>query len=154
MKKIKYQGTLTKYITSSIANKNRKIFERLTTNYLKHLLTNWIKDSNKKVALEVVSFSSSNDFCEQILSILSFIKYVGYPTLWTVYSDGSHSKTQIEILKTSFSFITVNDIKWWDSNKLPVESKDKLIPFEEFFLDYGKKHPLGKKLFNYLNHKI
>src|SRR5689334_3605586 len=101
MKKIKYQGGLTKLITSTIGKKNKARFAKFIEQNLSSLRN---KMHSQFVQLDVVSFSSSKDLYEQILSILSFLRYAGTPVSWTIYSDGSHSSDQIDLLNNGFEF--------------------------------------------------
>jgi hypothetical protein len=104
--------------------------------------------------MDVVSFSSSGDFYEQVLSILSFLRYVGRPLSWTIYSDSTHSAKQKELLKNTLNFVDIFHLNWKEITSLPADCKEELLPYQEYFLDYGKRLPLGQRLFYYLNHKI
>lgn len=153
MKKIKYQGGITKMITSRIAQMKRKDFHKLISvdkqlSGLKERV-----DSKVKVDMDVVSFSSSNDFCEQVLSILSYLRYVGNPESWTIYSDGSHTSQQAKMVENVFSFVRIVKVDW-DNEKLVDHCKPALDPCKEYLLHYARSHPLGKKLFCYLNYTI
>jgi hypothetical protein len=151
MKKIKYQGGLTKLITSEIGKQNKIRFAQYIDSNLIALRKN-IKC--QPIEMEVVSFSSDRDFYDQVLSILSFIRYLGVPLSWTLYSDGSHKSQQVQILEESFEFLKVVMYDWEGSRDLPKECKESLLPYQSQFLDYALKVPLGKRLFYYLNHKI
>ena len=104
MKKIKFQGGLTKLITSSIGRKNKARFAKLIEENLSSLRN---RIDTQAMQLDVVSFSSSKDLCEQVLSILSFLRYAGTPSTWTIYSDGSHTSNQVDLLKKGFEFIKI-----------------------------------------------
>ncbi|HKB45000.1 MAG TPA: hypothetical protein VKC90_11445 [Chitinophagaceae bacterium] len=151
MKKIKYQGGLTKLITSKIGNKNKKRFARFIKQNLS-LVSN--KIIGRYMQIDIVSFSSTYDFYEQVLSILSFLRYVGTPASWTVYSDGSHTEGQVKLLESGFEFIKVEKIDWKNFKVLPDDCKQALLPYKDQLLDYASKLPLGKRLYYYLNHKI
>lgn len=153
MIKLPGQGGITKKIATAIGKANRTTF----LNQVDENLFKIIEKVNPKkaIAMEVASFSSYNDYAEQILSILSFIRYVGVPEKWTLYSDGSHTKDQIEKLENSFNFLKVNQgLNWNEIKSLKSLCKVELEPYEEYLMDYAKKFPLGKKLFYYLNHSI
>jgi len=150
MKKIKYQGTITKFISTKISNYNKNKFALcIHVNLLKIRS----KLYQKIIPLSIASFSSKKDFYDQILSILSFLRYVGTPINWTIYSDGSHSEQQIDLLKRWFEFVEVIIYDWEDLSSLPIE-KDRLLPYKKELINFAKNMPLGKKLFSYLNHKI
>lgn len=153
MKKLPGQSGFTKTTATAIGKKNKgKFTKRLT-----HAASELLLEINQKgpIALEVASFSSCNDFPEQLLSILSFVKNVGTPAKWTLYSDGSHTKAQIEVLDNNFSFLCFeNGLNWNEIQSLKGLCKEELEAYEDYFIDYAKKFPLGKKLFYYLNHEI
>src|SRR3954471_12525047 len=106
MRKFKYQGGLTKLITTEIGKKNKLRFAKFIEKNLLSLLKDITKES-LQIPMDVVSFSSSSDFYEQILSILSFLRYVGIPNSWLIYSDESHTSEQIHLLTNNFEFATV-----------------------------------------------
>lgn len=152
MKKIPGQSGLTKKITTAIGRTNRAKFGKLVDNNLKLIL----KEINcqKKIGMEVVSFSSRNDYSEQILSILSFLRYIGKPIAWTIYSDGSHTDEQRKQVLTDFDFVRIKSINWDEIISLEDLCCDDLKPYHHYVLDYAKNHAFGKRLFYYLNHPI
>jgi len=97
------------------------------------------KNFTNTIDADIFSFSSENNFYEQLYSILSFIKNCGCPNKWTVYSDGSHTSSSIETIKMIAPFIDV--VPWNKGNKYKTE-----------LLDYTIKSPMGKKLFVSCNH--
>jgi len=153
MRKIKGQGKLTKLFASKIAAYNKSVFTKYISKgeNLKHLCEGL--NINQSIHLQVVSFSSTYDFSEQVLSILSFIKYAGQPVSWTVYSDGTHSKTQISLLELSFSFIKVVCIENFESY-IGKNINSALLPYKKELIAYAKVVPLGKRMFFYLNFDI
>ena len=151
MGKIKFQGGITKLVTASIGKRNKLLFSEIVEENL-HIITDKLKF--KASPIDLVSFSSSRDFYDQILSILTFIRYVGYPKCWTIYSDGSHTPHQVDLLENQFTFLKVEKTDWEDSNALFDKCKNSLLPYKEYLVDYGRKQPLGKKLFHYLNHEV
>lgn len=153
MKKLPGQSGLTKKITTAIGKSNRAKFSKEVDFSLVNLLGKI--NQNKLISMEVASFSSYNDYAEQVLSILSFIRYVGIPVKWTVYSDGSHSQDQIANLEKSFNFLkVVKGLNWSEIKSLKGLSKEELIPYEEYLIHFANNSPYGKKLFYYLNHSI
>ena len=151
MKKIKYQGGITKLITSQIGNINKGKFTQVINHDLPSIRK---KIVSKKLNIEVVSFSSKRDFSEQVLSILSFLRFAGLPSKWTVYSDGTHTQEQVKILEDSFEFICLELVDWTNQDSLPKNCKECLLPYQEMLLDYAKKLPFGRRLYYYLNYKI
>jgi hypothetical protein len=147
MKKIKYQGGLTKLITSSIGRRNKTRFAKFIEQNLPSLRN---KMEGQALQLDVVSFSSSKDLYEQVLSILSFLRYAGTPASWTIYSDGSHTANQIDLLNKGFEFIKIEIQEIVDKTSL----KPGLFPYKNELKHYAQMQPLGKKLFHYLNHRI
>jgi hypothetical protein len=152
MKKLPGQGGLTKKITTSIGNRNRNKFVKEVTLNLSELLNK--VDVKKTIAMEVASFSSCNDFFEQLLSILSFVRHVGRPIKWTLYSDGSHTPRQIEQLENDFDFIVIKSINFLELLSIEELCKDVIKPYHKYLLDYANAHAFGKRLFYYLNHPI
>jgi hypothetical protein len=148
MKKIKGQGTLTALITSSIGRKNKSLFAKKVDSDLKSLANDVLENS---ISANVVSFSSSRDFYDQMLSILTFLRYVGTPLSWTIYSDGSHEESQIDLVQSAFSFIKIVKV---DLYRDDLVIKPCLQPYKKELMHYARNKPLGKKLFYYLNHKI
>lgn len=153
MNKLPGQGGLTKKIAVAKGKKNRRKFEKEVFSDLSTVIS---KINQKKIIeMEIASFSSFNDFQEQLLSILSFLRYVAVPLKWTLYSDGSHTRQQIEQLEKSFGFIKiVNRINWSEIQSLKGICKEELAPYEEYLIHYCKTSPLGRKMFYYLNHTI
>jgi hypothetical protein len=151
MKKLKYQGGLTKLIASKIGERNKVRFAKFIELNLNSLVA---RLGHKSMKVEVVSFSSSKDFYDQILSILSFLRYVGTPTCWTIYSDGSHTSDQIQLLSSGFEFIKIEVLDWGNTASWINKCKQELLHYKEQLIDYAKKQPLGKRLFLYLNYEI
>lgn len=104
-KKIKYQGGITKILCQKQAVRNKKLF-------LDNLSKIEISKSSKlaRVNFEVISFSGAAGFEDQIISIYSFLFYAGTPIKWVIYSDGSYTADQKDILKELFAFVSV--IEW------------------------------------------
>jgi hypothetical protein len=148
---IKYQGGVTKLIASKIAKKNKAQFADFVKQNLKDVRS---KLRYTPIKINVVSLSSSADFYDQILSILSFLRYVGTPQCWTIYSDGSHTKQQIELIKSGLEFVEIKNIDLENDENLVQTMKPALLPYKEYLLDYARRQPMGKKLFYYLNHAV
>ena len=153
MKKVKGQGRLTKMLASKIAAFNKDKFKRYIDDATKLAQLSKELYNNTNIDIEIVSFSSSFDFAEQILSILSFIKYVGLPIRWTLYSDGTHTNDQLNLLKTSFEFLEVINIADFANYVEDNISKD-LLQYKQELKLYAKNVPLGKRMFLYLNFDI
>lgn len=88
----------------------------------------------RSVALQVFAYSGEAMLPEQIVSIRSFLRYVGRPQSFTVVSDGSHSARSIRLLELVDPAVSVRAEKQPASN-LP----DKLQ-------NYLRSHPTGKQL--------
>lgn len=151
MRKIKGQGGLTKRLTSNWGKINKEKFAQSIEKSINIFKT---KMALIQVEMDVVSFSSSHDFYEQILSILSFVRYVGKPRKWTIYSDGSHTPKHIMLLTEGFEFIEVRIGDLQNIDTITGHCKPILLPYLPALLDYAQKFPLGKKLFYYLNHPV
>jgi len=154
MKKIKYQGGITKFVTCTAGNINKQKFKSHIATSLGLSALNKAVNNGQYIDMSVVSFSSANDFTEQVFSILSFLKYVSKPAEWVIYSDGSHTNDQIALLAEIFDFVKFKIYDWADSNAVFQNIKPALAPYKDQFLDYGQKFPLGKRLYYYLNHNI
>jgi len=148
LRKIKYQGGLTKIVSSYFASLNRATFSR-------ELIANPIEFQDRannrrelRLDIDLVSASSKRDLPEQVFSILSFIRYVGCPTCWTILSDGSHSKEDVEILNRIFPFVKVEQLLF------PAKLSPGLLPYQPVLEDYSNKNFLGKRLAVYLNFSI
>jgi hypothetical protein len=102
MYNIKGFGRLTNFISKKIAHINRSKFIKNCSNWQVDVM----KMSCDSVNLDVISVSGSNYFAEQLLSIYSFIKYIGVPHSWLVLDDGSYSDSQLVIL-SNFEFVSV-----------------------------------------------
>ncbi|SFQ83586.1 hypothetical protein [Hymenobacter arizonensis] len=153
MNKIKGQGTLTKALASKTGARNKRDFVKFI-NAGKNLSILSVSIKNEVlIEARVVSFSSTHDFGEQVLSILSFIKYVGTPIAWIVYSDGTHTSQEIELIESSFDFLKVENIRF-DESYIQHNIKKSLLPYKKDFINYANALPLGKKLFYYLNTSI
>lgn len=152
MKKLPGQGGLTKKIATAIGKTNREKFKKRLELDLSKLVEQ--VNQNGKIAMELASFSSFNDYEEQVLSILSFVRYVGVPAKWTLYSDGSHTQEQIDQLENNFKFVTIKSINFSELSSIEDLCKDEIKPYHKYILDYGKKFALGRRLFYYLHHKI
>ncbi len=108
-------------------------------------------NTDLSIDVEMVSFSSKGDLPEQVLSIFSFVKHVGNPKKWIVYSDGTHGKLEIELLNYYFPFVEVNYINFKDKC---ISLDNSLLEIKDQLIDYSSKYPLGKKLLYYLSHKV
>jgi len=152
MKKLPGQGGITKKITTAIGKSNRAEFLKQVESNLPNLLTKL--SIEKPIVMEVASFSSCNDYAEQMLSIISFLRYVGVPTKWTIYSDGSHTQSQKDCLLGNFNFITIKSMDFTELNSIENLCKEEIKPYHEYILHYGKKLALGRRLYYYLHHKV
>lgn len=152
MRKIPGQGGITKKIATAIGKANKANFSKQVNINLPDLL---VKLNQKKaIAMEVASFSSCNDYPEQLLSILSFVRYVGIPVKWTIYSDGSHTPQQINQVESSFNFVTIKSIDFAELSSIEDLCKEDIKPYHKYILDYALNHAFGKRLFYYLNHPL
>lgn len=97
--------------------------------------------ASASVPLQVVSFSGLRDLPEQALSIASFLRWVGAPREWIVYSDGTHTGEAISRLKELHVCVQVRD---WAQNP----------PSDSSLASYAAGHPLGKKIAAYSGHAL
>src|SRR6185437_3572506 len=89
---------------------------------------------------QMVSFSGARDFEEQLLSLLSFRRWVGIPARWIVFSDGTHTDEMGALLVKKFPWAILRP---WDYSKELVSSD------ANFLFDYAKDHAMGKRLIAY-----
>lgn len=151
MIKIKYQDGFTKLIASKLGQLNKARFSKNIEENLSSLSKT---NNDKKISISVISFSCKRDFYDQILSILSFLRYAGTPNSWIIYSDGSIEPYQINLLNKRFDFVEVISINWTNSISLKKYIKGSFYSIERELIDYAQHFPLGKKLFCFLNHPI
>jgi hypothetical protein len=89
---------------------------------------------SRSVALHVFAYSGEAMLPEQIVSIRSFLRYVGRPRSFTVVSDGSHSERSVRLLELVDPIISVVR-----ANRLASGLPEKLQ-------EYLRSHPTGKQL--------
>ena len=154
MRKIKYQGGITKYITAKVGAKNKARFTTFIAdkNNLQSIVDQF--GAVKSVDMDAASFSSSRDFEEQVLSILSFVRNVGAPVRWTIYSDGSHTAEQADRLRQVLPFVHIVKHNLDDAAALKANFKQVALPWFNEILEYAREQPMGKKLLFYINHRI
>lgn len=105
MKKIKYQGAITKILAEKIAVQHKKSFFKNSEKIFGEL------PQNKQVDLDIISFSGADSFEDQLLSIYSLVYYAGIPKSWTIYSDKTYTPEQTVFFKRCLPFLSVVD---WD----------------------------------------
>ena len=151
-RKLKFQGGITKTITIKIAKKNKEVFAKQVDQNFDFMFSNFSKNA-PSINLDLVSFSSSRDYYDQLLSIFSFVRYVGIPNQWTIYSDGSHTKFQKQLISKHLTFATIETTAW--NQGIPeLNLIAELKSYEEYLFDYASKLPLGKKALYYINHNL
>ncbi|MDB5119075.1 MAG: hypothetical protein JWN56_293 [Sphingobacteriales bacterium] len=136
MKKLKYQGGLTKLLCQQRASWYKKQFFK---NILSHKSA--YSPNSTNIDFEIISFSGSASFEDQLLSIYSFVFYAGEPIKWTIYSDKTYTDVQKEIILKKFLFVTIVD---WDVYDYFRDNK--------FLNDYATVSALAKKINIILGH--
>jgi hypothetical protein len=96
--------------------------------------------SSARPDFQLVSFSGARDFEEQLLSLLSFRRWVGIPRSWIVFSDGTHSDEMRTLLEARFPWAALRS---WD------HSKNLVGDDAQFLFDYARDHAMGKRLIAY-----
>jgi hypothetical protein len=91
-------GRLNKMINVFRAGRLRKEFAG------KNELANFFTGTKQNAAVKLVSFSGKATNGDLLLCIRSFIKYVGVPISWHIFSDGTHTSKEIELLE-QFPFV-------------------------------------------------
>jgi len=149
--KIKGQGTVIKKLASKKATTNKGVFKKEIFSSLDAMVGKL--GVTKNISMDIASFSSAKDFEEQVFSILSFLRFVGKPVKWTVFSDGSHKPEQVELLK-KLDFVVLEKHDWKDNLDQYSKGKPAMQPYSKYFEHYAHQLPLGRRLFYYLNYPI
>jgi hypothetical protein len=89
----------------------------------------------RSVPLDVFSYSGESALPEQVVSIRSFLRYLGRPRAFTVVSDGTYSRESIELLRAIDPSVQVSDTHHW----LPKDVREEART-------YLTKHPTGRQL--------
>lgn len=84
-------GRTIRYITETTA-KNKK------QHFIAAFKSNWLNEVKKNADFNVVSFSGSKQFADQLYSIASFYRNVGRPHSWIIYNDGSYKQEELDVL--------------------------------------------------------
>lgn len=87
-------GRTKRFLAEKMALMNKANFN----SWQKSQSQNFFHNKNSVTHFKVVSFSGSKFLMDQLLSIYSFYLNVGIPNEWTIFSDGSYSKEEIERL--------------------------------------------------------
>jgi hypothetical protein len=96
--------------------------------------------SPEQRGFQLVSFSSARDFEEQMLSLLTFQRWVGTPRSWIVFSDGSHTAEMRDLFQAHFPW---SSLRSWELAK-------PLVPENANFLfAYAQQQAMGKRLIAY-----
>lgn len=91
------------------------------------------------VNVDLFSFSGKSAFADQVLSVLSFLYYVGIPTKWTIYSDKTYDQQDTDAFLALFPFC---EIKEWDA----------IGPIDRLVRECNDHYFLAKKINVVLNH--
>lgn len=101
-----------------------------------------IPSSGGIVPMHFVSFSGTKNRTEQIYSILSVYYNLGRPQSWTIYSDGTHTQTDNDLL-TSIPGVRIVPWNGQLNRRFPVLER------------FSEKFPVwGHRLQAYLNHPV
>ena len=87
------------------------------------------------IALDVFAYSGESTLPEQVASIRSFLRHVGRPKSFTIFSDGSHSNRSVRLLENIDPLVSVR----LSTQPPPTELPEKLR-------HYLSSHPTGKQL--------
>ncbi len=96
--------------------------------------------SPKEWDFHLVSFSGARDFEEQMLSLLTFQRWVGRPHSWIVFSDGTHTDEMRDLLHARFPWASLRS---WELSKPLVAGE------ANFLFEYAREHAMGKRLIAY-----
>lgn len=138
--KIKGYGRVAKFVTQNIAKyKKRKFSEAIE----KKLLDT---HAERTVGLnfDLVSLCGNSHFIDLVLCLLSFLKNIGKPPKWYVFSDGTLNEVQQKNLKEMFDFV---EIRMWD------ELKCINIENNHIWGKYLSRFSIAKKTYTIMNIK-
>jgi hypothetical protein len=96
------KGRLLRFLAINTAKKNK-------INFLNDFNCNWLNNTTQTADFNVLSFSGSNQFADQLYSISSFYRNIGIPKSWIVYNDGSYSPDQLRVLHSIVN-VKVKDV--------------------------------------------
>ena len=96
--------------------------------------------SPKQWDFHLASFSGARDFEEQMLSLLTFRRWVGLPHSWVVFSDGTHTDEMRDLLHAQFPWASLRS---WELSQ-PLVSGEA-----NFLFQYAQEHAMGKRLIAY-----
>lgn len=96
--------------------------------------------SPEKSDFHLASFSGARDFEEQMLSLLTFRRWVGLPHSWIIFSDGTHTDEMRDLLQAQFPWASLRS---WELSK-PLVSGEA-----DFLFEYAQQHAMGKRLIAY-----
>ena len=132
-------------ITKKLAAHNKKKFGH----YIRQF-PNWEKDfqlsKEQKNDFDFLSFSCTYDVEEQVLSILSLLKWYGQPANWYIYSDGTHTEADKKLLQSLGAFVKIRE---WNQNISRINH-----PLQDSLFAYAKVAALGKRLLCYITHPM
>jgi hypothetical protein len=86
-------GRVIRFITEKLAAKSK-------IEFIKKFNLLWVNTIRHSVDFNVISFSGSKQFADQLFSISSFYRNVGRPFSWIVYNDGSYSHEELLLLRS------------------------------------------------------
>lgn len=124
-------GRTKKKIATALGDKRKQEFKKFYD-------SSFFKSNKEGVPFAVVSMSGSKVLWDQVYSICSFYINAGRPLLWTIFSDGTYTREEIDLLQ-SIPFVRVNEI---DTTTIPLDAT------------LFQNHPLLKKLAAYSSIKI
>lgn len=132
--KIRGVGRLNKKLNQFKGSRAKSIFDkRLDENFFRSNS----KIGNCSIDCTLYSFSGNSQFSDQILCIQSFLKNVGVPKEWVIYSDGTHTKEQLNFFRF-YHFIRVQ--RWDDVSHVALLARDcKVWQLQKYYCYSGTK---------------
>lgn len=110
-------GRTIRTITEATAKRNKQLF-------LSNFNPNWLNEVKHETNLNVVSFSGTKQFADQLYSVASFFRNVGKPNTWVIYNDGTYTQHELKVF-CSIPSVQVREI----------DNKEVVLPlacFEQF----------------------
>ena len=121
------------------AKRNRAIFSRTIRSSSADTLLGAAASPAQR-DFQLVSFSGARDFEEQMLSLLTFRRWVGMPRSWIIFSDGTHTDEMRDLLHAQFPWASLRS---WELSK-PLVSREA-----NFLFEYAQQQAMGKRLIAY-----
>ena len=134
--KLPFQDKIIWLFTRWIANYKRTRFMSKTNEIMSYIKS---RASLNQTDIDLFSLSGKASSPDQILSIFSFLYYVGMPRKWTIYTDKTYSDEDKKFINSLFPFCEILD---WDDKK----------PIDNIIYECDMQYFFAKKISAIINH--